>query len=94
MKGEVVIKGPRLVPVGWLVAIMGACGTAITISFAVGVWVATLSAKVEAQGSDVAKLEDVPERMVRVETLLSLAYPNEYRETMRRLPASRGTVGR
>ena len=85
------MKKEYMVPLGWLVAVVVACGTAILVSFSVGLFVATLSAKVDAQGSDVAKLQedDLPSRMVRVETLLSLAYPDEYREALKRVPAGR-----
>ena len=85
------MKQSYMVPLGWLVAVVGACVTAITLSFGVGVAVATLSSKVDAQGSDVAKLQedDLPGRMIRVETLLSLAYPDEYREALKRRPAGK-----
>lgn len=90
-KDELVIRGPVLVPYGWLVAIIGASGTAILLAFSVGVWAASTSTRIEvlanatsAQGSEVAKLKDAqPEisvRLAKIETILTYAFPKEARK--------------
>lgn len=78
------LRTEYMVPLGWLVAVVGACGTAILSAFGIGIAVATLSSKVDAQGQDITKLQsgDLSERMVRVETLLSFAFPDEYKRAL------------
>jgi shikimate kinase len=77
--GEIVIRGPVLIPAGWLVAIIGAAVTGIGLAFGVGVWVATVSSETKANSEEIADLkrDDMPARMVRVETILTYAFPKQ-----------------
>ena len=74
---DLVLKPPSYVPTGWLVAIIGASGTAIAMALACGVAWASLSARVTAAEGEVAKYQDMGERIVRVETILVYKFPDE-----------------
>lgn len=76
---ELVIRGPVLVPMGWIVALFGAAGTAVMISFTVGVWSAATSTKVEAQAHEIEKLRGwqntISDDVTRVKTILEIRFP-------------------
>lgn len=76
-----------MVPMGWLIAILGAACSAFVLSFTVGVWVTTVSIDSKAALAKVEKLEseDTSGRLVRVETILTMVYPEQAREARRRL---------
>lgn len=80
---EVVMRQPTYVPTGWLVAIVGASGTAIILSITVAVMWATLTSEVRATVSEVAKVVPLSERVVRIETILVYKFPAEAREADR-----------
>jgi hypothetical protein len=67
------LRAPIHVPIGWLVAIIGASSTAVLTAFSIGFWVAALSAQVQANKE---ASTGVPERLVRVETILEIQFPN------------------
>lgn len=83
------LQAPVWVPFGWLVAIIGAAASALGGVFLVGVWVASITAQVSAQGEEIAELkqDDLPARLVRVETILDVTFPNQAKEADRRLAA-------
>lgn len=87
---ELVIRGPVLVPMGWLVAIFGAAGTAVLMAFTIGIWAATISTKQEAQASEVIRIRDwrttvsndfsdVRTKVSRIETILEYKFPDAAR---------------
>lgn len=79
---ELAIRGPILIPAGWLIAILGAAVTGITLAFGIGVWVATVSSETKANSQEIAKLQngDLTSRVIRIETILSLVYPEKAKE--------------
>lgn len=85
---ELVIRGPIMVPFGWLIAIIGAAGSAFVLAFAVGVWVATVSTKTDAHTIAIEKLQEsnLSDRVVRIETILTMVYPEQAKKA-RRMPA-------
>lgn len=90
------VTEPKYVPFGWLVAIIGASGTAIMMSFAIGIAYASMSAKQDALASEVAKarvdidsISKIDNRLVRVETILTYAFPDEATKARARVPASK-----
>lgn len=91
---ELSIRGPILIPAGWLVAIVGAAGTAILLAISATVYIVTQSTKAEAVSEKVNALEQVysdvhriDNRLTRIETIITIAYPGATREADRR-PAS------
>lgn len=88
-KSNIVMKQPSHVPTGWLVAIIGASGTAIALSIGLAIAWATLSAEVSATSSEVAKYATLSERVVRIETILVYKFPSEAAEADRMLAKQR-----
>lgn len=84
------IRGPVLVPFGWLISLIAVAVSGIGLAFAIGIWVATISIEGKATQAKVARLEDgdLSGRVVRIETILSLVYP-EQAEKARRLASPR-----
>lgn len=91
---ELVIRGPVLIPVGWLIAILGCAGTGLVLAFGVGVWCASLSSDVRANTQDIDKLANVKERLTRIETILVYKFPEEAARADRQLASDRDKWGR
>lgn len=87
------LNGPVFVPMGWLVAIVGASGTAILLSFSIGIWAASIKAEANAVHARVGDLEtksrrldQLGNRLVRVETILAIKFPDAAEEARRQVP--------
>ena len=80
---DLILRQPTYVPTGWLVAIVGASGTAILLSVSLAVAWATLSNQVQANSGEVAKVQGLSERIVRIETILVYKFPREAEEADR-----------
>ena len=70
-----------------IMTLVGLSSTALVTAFTIGIWVATVSTKQEAMGSEVAKLKstqpELSERVVRIETILTYAFPKEAKRATR-----------
>lgn len=86
---ELIIRGPVLVPTGWLVAIVGAAATGVGLAFSIGLWVAAVSNKTEAHESAIQELQKDHDRVVRIETILAMVYPEQARQARQRIPAQK-----
>lgn len=86
------IRGPVLVPFGWLVSLVLVAISGFGLAFGVGIWVATISVKSEATAAKVEKLEDgdLSGRVIRIETILSMVYPEQSKEAKRMLATQKG----
>ncbi len=73
---ELIIRGPVLVPMGWIVAIFGASGTAVLMAFSLGIGYATLSSKQEAMAKDVNKIDSLVLDVNTIKTMLQYKFPD------------------
>lgn len=90
---ELSIRGPVLVPAGWLIAIVGASGTAVLLAISVTVYLVNQSAQAKTTAEKVSALESfssdlhrIDNRLTKMETILALTFPEAAKKA--RLPAS------
>jgi hypothetical protein len=62
-----------MVPVEWAVAIVGSF---VLTVFAIGAWCASISFKLDATAAESAKVSLVENRLTRIETILTVQFPN------------------
>lgn len=85
-ENEVLVpRGRIMVPVGWLVTVVGIAGSGFLLAFFTGIWVSTISVESKATSARVQKLEDgeLSGRVIRIETILSMVYPDQAKEAKR-----------
>ncbi len=94
---ELVIRGPVLVPMGWLIAIFAAAVSAVGLAITIALAYATMSTKVEAQAGEVNRLRDwrttvssditgLKVDVVQIKTMLQYQFPDAAREAAKRVP--------
>lgn len=90
------MRGPILVPITWLIAILG---SGLFSAFCIGVWVSTIALNVQGAQEDITALKtsrnDQRETIVsygnkitRIETILTFAFPKEAEKAQSVVPAN------
>lgn len=89
-KEELVVRGPILVPFGWLIALFGTCGTAISLAIAGAMAWSAVSTKVDANAATLASLQNWKKekesesvvmqlKVQRIENMLEFQFPSAAR---------------
>lgn len=94
-KDELVLRGPILIPFGWIVALFGACGTAISLTFALAVWQTTATTRMDANAASIKDLQswrkdtdngnvEMKLKVQRIENMLEFQFPAASRAVPKR----------
>lgn len=95
-----VVRGPVLVPFGWLVALVTIAISGMGLAFTIAIWVATISIRSQATMVQVEEIKKenamekdtrvaLGSRVIRIETILSMVYPKQAEEA-RRIASEKG----